>query len=102
VSRRRTPRPLAAAVHSALERVEPATLLASVQRAWAGAVGEAVAREAIPVTARDGVVTVACRSSTWAQELDLLSDQILARLRAELPSDGGLEGLRFSVSADPF
>jgi predicted nucleic acid-binding Zn ribbon protein len=102
VNRRRVPRPLASAVQSALEQAAPATLLASVQRAWAGAVGEAVAREATPVAERDGVVTVACRSSTWAQELDLLSDQILSRLRSELTSGGALEGLRFSVSAEPF
>jgi predicted nucleic acid-binding Zn ribbon protein len=102
VNRRRAPRPVASAVQSAMERAGPATLLASVQRAWVGAVGEAVAREATPVGERDGVITVACRSSTWAQELDLLGDQILARIRAELPSDSGLERLRFSVSAEPF
>ena len=82
----------------ALERGEPATLLAAVQRAWPGAVGEAIAREASPVAERSGVVTVACRSSTWAEELDLLRDQILARLRAELDDPEGLAGLRFSAS----
>jgi predicted nucleic acid-binding Zn ribbon protein len=97
---RRAPRPLAAAVGAALERVEPATLLAAVQRAWPGAVGEAVAREASPVSERSGVVTVACRSSTWAQELDLLRDQILARLRSELDDPEALEALRFSASGN--
>ena len=82
----------------ALERAEPATLLAAVQRAWPGAVGEAIAREASPVAERSGVVTVACRSSTWAEELDLLRDQILARLRAQLDDPEGLAGLRFSAS----
>jgi predicted nucleic acid-binding Zn ribbon protein len=95
---RRAPRPLTAAVNAALERAEPATLLAAVQRAWPGAVGEAIAREASPVAERSGVVTVACRSSTWAEELDLLRDQILARLRAELDDPEGLAGLRFSAS----
>jgi predicted nucleic acid-binding Zn ribbon protein len=86
-------------VNVALERAEPATLLAAVQRAWPGAVGEAIAREASPVAERSGVVTVACRSSTWAEELDLLRDQILARLRADLDDPEGLAGLRFSASA---
>jgi predicted nucleic acid-binding Zn ribbon protein len=95
---RRAPRPLTAAVNAALKRAEPATLLAAVQRAWPGAVGEAIAREASPVAERSGVVTVACRSSTWAEELDLLRDQILARLRAELDDPEGLAGLRFSAS----
>ncbi|MGH2956659.1 MAG: DciA family protein, partial [Solirubrobacterales bacterium] len=59
------------------------------------------AAEAAPVAERDGVVTVACSSATWANELDLLSDQILARLRAELPSGAALEGLRFTLRRDP-
>jgi predicted nucleic acid-binding Zn ribbon protein len=101
VSRRRVPRPLAAAVDAALERAEPATLLAAVQRAWPGAVGDAIAREANPVSERDGVVTVSCRSATWAQELDLLSDQILSKIRRELGNQGALRGLRFNLLSDP-
>ena len=61
----------------------------------------AIAREASPIAERDGVVTVACRSATWAQELDLLSGQILARIRAELADGGALEGLRFTSSGEP-
>jgi predicted nucleic acid-binding Zn ribbon protein len=101
VRRRRAPRPVGAAVSAALEGVEPATLLAAVQSAWAGAVGEAIAREATPVSERDGVVTVACRSATWAQELDLLGARILERVRQNLPSGAPLEGLRFTASGEP-
>ena len=101
MSRRRAPRPISQAVSTALEGVEPATLLAAVQRAWPAAVGEAIAREATPVAERDGVVTVACRSATWAQELDLLAGRIREQLRAELPQGPSLEGLRFTASGDP-
>jgi predicted nucleic acid-binding Zn ribbon protein len=101
VTRRRAPRPIGTAVREALERAEPATLLAAVQRAWPGAVGEAIAREATPVAERSGTVTVACSSSAWAQELDLLGTQILAKLRPELPSGTALEGLRFITAEDP-
>jgi predicted nucleic acid-binding Zn ribbon protein len=101
VSRRRVPRPVSEAVAQALEGVEPATLLAAAQRAWPGAVGEAIAREATPVSERDGVVTVACRSATWAQELDLLGDRIREQLRSELPPEATLEALRFTASGDP-
>jgi predicted nucleic acid-binding Zn ribbon protein len=72
-----------------------------VQSAWAGAVGEAIAREAIPVSEREGVVTVACRSSTWAQELDLLGARILEQVREELPSGTSLRALRFTASGEP-
>jgi predicted nucleic acid-binding Zn ribbon protein len=62
------------------ERLEPATPLATVQRAWPEAVGAAVAREAQPVSERAGVVTVACRSAVWAQELDLMAPDVIERL----------------------
>jgi predicted nucleic acid-binding Zn ribbon protein len=97
---RRAPRPIGAALETVLSGAEPATLLAAVQSAWPGAVGEAVAREANPVSDRDGVVTVACRSATWAQELDLLSGQILAQVRENLPDWATLEAFRFTVSGD--
>jgi predicted nucleic acid-binding Zn ribbon protein len=100
VSRRRAPRPLSSAIGEALERAEPATLLAAVQRAWPDAVGEAIAREATPVAEREGVITVACSSSAWAQELDLLGADIAAKLEPELPSEARLEGLRFITSDD--
>jgi predicted nucleic acid-binding Zn ribbon protein len=101
VRARRTPRPISEAIGAALEGAGPATLLAAVQSAWASAVGEAIAREAAPVSERDGVVTVACGSATWAQELDLLRDRILAQVRAELPEPGTLAGLRFTASGNP-
>jgi predicted nucleic acid-binding Zn ribbon protein len=101
VSRRRTPRPVSRALAAALEGAEPATLLAAVQRAWPVAVGEAIAREATPVAEREGVVTVACRSATWAQELDLLGGRIREQLVAELPSAASVKALRFTASGDP-
>ena len=99
--RRRAPRPIGAAVDAALERAEPATLLAAVQRAWPTAVGEAIAREGAPVAERDGVVTVACQSATWAQELDLLGARILGQIRENLPDGSALESIRFTASGEP-
>ena len=91
------PRPLSAALQAAVEPLAPATLLAGVQACWEEAVGERIAAQASPVSERDGVVTVACRSATWAQELDLLADQVSAKLRELLPDGVDLRGLRFSV-----
>jgi predicted nucleic acid-binding Zn ribbon protein len=101
LTRRRAPRPVGEALHAVTEGAAPATLLAAVQSAWPGAVGEAIAREATPVAERSGVVTVACRSGTWAQELDLLGTQILLKIRQNLPPGSALEGLRFTASGDP-
>jgi predicted nucleic acid-binding Zn ribbon protein len=71
----------------------PATLLAEVQRAWAKAAGEAFAAQSEPVAERAGVITVACRSAVWAQELDLLSETVVERLNEALGRPA-VKGLR--------
>jgi len=82
--RRREPRPAAAALQALTDALAPATLLAEVQRAWPAVAGEAFARVSEPVAERDGTLTVACASSVWAQQLDLLSEPVLERLNAAL------------------
>jgi predicted nucleic acid-binding Zn ribbon protein len=82
--RRPAPRSLADALGSVADRVMPATLLAEVQRVWPDAAGPALAAAAEPVSERDGVVTIACGSAVWAQELDLLSERVCAALNARL------------------
>ena len=82
--RRRAPRPVGAALDRVTATLAPATLLAEVQRVWPQAAGDAFARASEPVSERDGVVTVACASAVWAQELDLLSERVLDRLEEEL------------------
>jgi predicted nucleic acid-binding Zn ribbon protein len=78
------PRPLAPALQVVADRVMPATLLAEVQRVWPEAAGPALAGAAEPVSEREGVVTVACGSGVWAQELDLLSERVVASLNDRL------------------
>jgi predicted nucleic acid-binding Zn ribbon protein len=103
VSVRRQPRPLAAALLRARSAAEPVTLLAAAQSAWPGAAGARVAAEAEPVAERDGVVTIACRSATWAQELDLLGPELLERLNGALsvagwePGASPVKALRFTA-----
>ena len=51
-------------------------------------VGDAIARRAWPLRiARDGTLHVATSSSTWANELGFLADEIVERLRARLGPD---------------
>lgn len=104
--RRPAPRSLASALREVTEQAAPATALARVQGCWRDALGEQLAAEAEPVSEREGTVTVACRSATWAQELELLGPELTARLNAALTQGGGgleLRGLRFVVggSATP-
>ena len=82
--RRNAPRPAGAAVSALAERLAPQTVLADVQRVWAAAVGDLVAAQAEPTGERDGVLVVTCASAVWAQELDLMGPELLARLNAHL------------------
>lgn len=82
--RRRSPRPVAIALEHLTDSLAPATLLAEVQRAWPEAAGAAFTGSSEPVSERDGVVTVACVSAVWAQELDLLSERVIERLNDAL------------------
>ena len=97
-----SPRSLGDALRGVRGALAPATLLGAVQEAWPTAAGDLVAEQADPVAEREGVVTIACRTATWAQELDLMQTELLGRLRGELA--GGafeevLEGLRFTADA---
>ncbi len=84
---RTTPRSLAAALDRLAADIAPSSTLARVQAAWARAAGPAVAAAARPLTERDGVLTVACESSVWAQELDLMAPTLIERLNAELDGE---------------
>jgi predicted nucleic acid-binding Zn ribbon protein len=78
--------PIAGAVQALARRLEPATPLAAIQRAWPDVVGAAIAAECEPVSERGGVVTVVCTSSVWAQELSFMALDLVERINAELGS----------------
>jgi len=61
-----------------------------VQTVWERAVGPAIAGSAHPTAEHDGVLTVICDASVWAQELDLMAGQLLENLNAAL----GVEAIR--------
>lgn len=75
--RRRAPRPAAAVLEGLVDALAPDTPLARVQRAWEQAVGAVIAHEGRPVGLRQGTLMVRCRSSVWAQELDLMAPELI-------------------------
>ena len=101
MSRRRAPREAAAAFRAARERVAPRTALGAVQGAWSTIVGEPLAAVATPVSERAGTLTIECANAVWSQELDLMQEQLLKRLRAEL-GEQAPSVLRFRVNSDRF
>jgi predicted nucleic acid-binding Zn ribbon protein len=96
VSHRRAPRPAASGLRAALAKAAPRTPLAAAQAAWDELVGEQIAAVARPVSERGGEVIVSCTDSVWAQELDLMQDQLLQRLRDRL-GERAPRSLRFRV-----
>lgn len=82
--RRRAPRPVAVALDRVLGALEPATVLAEVQRAWPGAVGDVFAAACRPVAEQGGTVRVDCVSAVYAQELALMSERVVVALNASL------------------
>jgi predicted nucleic acid-binding Zn ribbon protein len=98
--RRLAPRPISIALAGALPEARPAGLLAEVQSAWPAVAGAALAAAATPVSERSGSVTVACESAVWAQELELLGEDLAERLNQALEG-GRVERLRFIVGSRP-
>jgi predicted nucleic acid-binding Zn ribbon protein len=98
---RRAPRLISDALEPVLTAAAPKTLLAAVQLAWPQAAGPAIDRVASPVSEREGVITVACGSAGWAEQLDLLQDELLAKLRAALGDPEKVRGLRFRLADRP-
>ncbi len=94
--RRAKPHSIADTIREIKRDTQPATLLAAVQASWRKAVGEKIAEQAWPVRERAATITVECRAATWAQELDLLHDELLGRLNEEL-GEARVERLRMVV-----
>jgi predicted nucleic acid-binding Zn ribbon protein len=90
---RRAPRRVGAAIGSLAGQLAPRTTLADAQRAWPEVAGPAMAKYAVPTAERNGSLTITCRSSVWAQELDLMAPELIAKLDAAL-GEGRITSLR--------
>lgn len=84
---RPAPRPLSAALDPFTAALAPASTLARVQQVWEATAGTQIAACARPTSEHDGVLTVTCEASVWAQELDLMGGELLQRLNAALGTD---------------
>jgi predicted nucleic acid-binding Zn ribbon protein len=85
---RTAPRRLSVALDSFTSTLAPASTLARVQEIWELAAGPAIAASARPSAEHGGVLTVTCDAAVWAQELDLMADDLIARVNLALGVDG--------------
>jgi predicted nucleic acid-binding Zn ribbon protein len=84
---RTAPRSLSVALQHFTNGLAPATTLGRVQEIWERTAGSAIALAASPTAERNGVLTVTCEASVWAQELDLIAEQLVGRLNAALGTE---------------
>lgn len=73
-----------------------AELLAS----WADIVGADTAAHAVPLRIEDGVLTVQCDSTAWAQQLRLMQSTVLNSIAERFPA-AGVEATRFLAPQAP-
>jgi predicted nucleic acid-binding Zn ribbon protein len=97
VRRRPEPRPLSQAIAALADRLAPQTTLAEIQRVWPAVVGPVIAAQAEPASEREGVLRVTCSAAVWAQELDLMGPELVARLNAALGAEA-VAALRCSAA----
>jgi predicted nucleic acid-binding Zn ribbon protein len=88
--RKAAPRSLSVALDGLADRLAPATTLARVQERWEQVAGAAIAAAASPTAEHDGVLTITCEASVWAQELDLMAGDLVPALNSAL----GAEAIR--------
>lgn len=55
-----------------------------VQSVWRQVAGPAIAKVADPTAEREGVLSLVCTTAAWAQELDLMSAELIDRLNEAL------------------
>lgn len=91
------PKPLGDVLKGFRAEVAPETPLAAVQSVWDEVVGTKIAAVTDVVEEREGLVTVACSSAVWTQELELMAPRISARLEERLGVTEPLK-LRFRTS----
>jgi predicted nucleic acid-binding Zn ribbon protein len=67
---------------------------------WASIVGEETAAHAAPISVEDGVLTVKCDSTAWAQQLRIMRQTILDKVAERFPA-AGIESARFLAPDAP-
>lgn len=96
MTRRRAPVPVSDLLDRFTRELQPASVLAELQRRWPEAAGETIAGWSTPVSEKAGVVVVECDDSVIAHELEMIKTELLAKLSETLDS-GAPRDLRFRV-----
>jgi hypothetical protein len=100
---RKVPVPLSADLESCLASLDipQLSLLVSLHKSWPAIAGPLVSAKAAPARFRNGVLTIAVRNHSWAQELQLCKPVLLAKIVAATGPKSPVTDLRFTVGSVP-
>ncbi len=95
--------PLATILDPFLEslRIPHVAFLVSLKKRWPGIAGEPVSRNAIPLSLRNGVLTIVVRNHAWAQELRMDKTTMIDRIREAVGERIPVSDIRFTVGSLP-
>jgi hypothetical protein len=102
--RRKDATPLSSVLDAFLEsvRLPHVAFLVSLRKRWPEIAGPLVARNATPLSLRNGVLTVVVRNHAWAQELAMGKTTVIGRIRETVGERVPLDDIRFTVGGlDP-
>lgn len=97
--RRKDAAPLSSILDAFLEslRIPHVAFLVSLRKRWPEIAGPLVSRNAIPLSLRNGVLTVVVRNHAWAQELQMSKTAMIGRIRETVGERIPVGDVRFTV-----
>jgi len=99
--RRKEAAPLSSILASFLEslRIPHVAFLVSLRKSWPEIAGPLVSKNAIPLSLRNGVLTVVVRNHAWAQELQMTRTTMQSRIRETVGERIPITDIRFTVGS---
>jgi predicted nucleic acid-binding Zn ribbon protein len=97
--RRKDAAPLSSILDAFLEslRIPHVAFLVSLRKKWPEIAGPLVSRNAIPLSLRNGILTIVVRNHAWAQELRMSKTTMIGRIRETVGERIPVNDIRFSV-----
>ena len=99
--RRKDAAPLSSILDAFLEslRIPHVAFLVSLRKKWTEIAGPLVSRNAIPLSLRNGVLTIVVRNHAWAQELRMSKTTMIGRIQETVGERIPVSDIRFSVGS---
>ena len=99
--RRKDAAPLSSILDAFLEslRMPHVAFLVSLRKRWPEIAGPLVSRNAIPLSLRNGVLTIVVRNHAWAQELRMSKATMIGRIRETAGERIPVSDIRFTVGS---